>query len=235
VVKKPPDGEEAAGWRSSLALNAVANYAVGRFLDRPAASSIFNQHTKHTHNPTPMLLYPNTYYHIYNRSNNREVVFRERDNYGLFIKKYRYHCEAFADTLAYCLMPTHFHLFVFVHSEDTDALRNQFGVLLGSYTHAINKGYGRHGSLFQAGTKAKPVSDDAYLATLTAYIHNNPVRSGLTERAEEWEFSSVQDYWGLRKEGTLVRKEQVLERFSDVAAFKEFSVGVVDVERGVWV
>jgi putative transposase len=59
---------------------------------------------------TPFL--PDQYYHFYNRGNNRQVVFFERDNYLYFLRGIqRYLCGSM-DVLAYCLMPTHYHLLV---------------------------------------------------------------------------------------------------------------------------
>ena len=81
--------------------------------------------------------------------------------------------------------------------------------LQSSYTKAINKRYNRHGSLFQAHFNAKSVSSDEYLITLLTYIHQNPVRSGLVAKAEEWLYSSYQDYIDYRK-GTLPSKELIL-------------------------
>lgn len=59
----------------------------------------------------------NTYYHIYNHANGDENLFRERKNYGFFLKKYRQHINPVADTIAWCLMPNHFHLLVRTKSE----------------------------------------------------------------------------------------------------------------------
>ena len=98
------------------------------------------------------------------------------------------------DTLAYCLMPTHFHFLVFVRSEETDTLKDAVGLMLSSYTKAINRRYNRHGSLFQLHTKAKLIEKDDYLLTITAYIHQNPVRAGLVKKLEEWEYSSYREY-----------------------------------------
>ena len=66
-----------------------------------------------------------------------------------------------------------------------------------------------HGSLFQNHTNAKPVPSDRYLITLLTYIHQNPVRSDLVEKAEEWKFSSYQDYMDMRK-GTLPSREMIM-------------------------
>jgi len=88
-------------------------------------------------------------------------------------------------------------------------ISSQIKTLLSSYTKAINKRYNRHGSLFQQNTNAKPVPSDRYLITLLTYIHQNPIRSGLVSKAEEWIFSSYQDYIDIRK-GTLPSKELIL-------------------------
>ena len=58
------------------------------------------------------------YYHLYNRSNNEEIVFRADENYVYFLKKYRSYLQHFVNTIAYCLMPTHFHFVVRVTTTD---------------------------------------------------------------------------------------------------------------------
>jgi REP element-mobilizing transposase RayT len=181
-----------------------------------------------------MQLYPNTYYHLYNRTNANERLFIMRENYMYFLKKYRFFLAEDFSTLAYCLMPTHFHAFIFVKPEGSQKCSKRIGTLLSSYTQAFNKVYKRHGSLFQQHSHAKPIDSMQYAATLTAYIHNNPLRSGLVSAPEEWEFSSYQDYCGLRK-GTLVEKELVLSRFATIEEFRQFSEGVQTVEERFWV
>lgn len=51
-------------------------------------------------NHTFMDLYPHQYYHIYNRSNNNEDVFKSPENYLFFLQKYRHYFEADFVTLA---------------------------------------------------------------------------------------------------------------------------------------
>jgi hypothetical protein len=88
-------------------------------------------------------------------------------------------------------------------------ISRKIGALLNSYAQAFNKMWSRHGNLFNQKTNAKPVPSDRYLITLLTYIHQNPVRSGLADKAEEWKFSSYQDYIDMR-EGTLPRKDLIL-------------------------
>ena len=62
-------------------------------------------------------LCPGDFYHIYNRGNNRETIFRTAENYRFFLERYVYYIEPIAATYAYCLLPNHFHLFVGIRPE----------------------------------------------------------------------------------------------------------------------
>ena len=168
-----------------------------------------------------MQFYENQYYHLYNRTNNEEALFRSDENYLYFMKKYRFYLDDYLDTIGYCLMPTHFHFLVRVKSQANSSddfkssdeysllISKQIGILLRSYTRAFNKMWERHGNLFNQKTNAKPVSNDRYLITLLTYIHQNPMRSGLSEKAFEWKYSSYQDYIDLRN-GNLPKKDVIL-------------------------
>ena len=158
-------------------------------------------------------------YHLFNRSNAGEVVFKSPENYLYFLQKYRHYLEPFTVTLAYCLMPTHFHFLVRVTSVDITATQQAIGHWLSSYTKAINVRYRRHGSLFQTNTRAKEVSDERYLLTVMTYIHQNPVRARLVERIEDWSFSSYPDLAGFR-DGTLCDQALISGYFSGAPEFR---------------
>jgi len=169
-----------------------------------------------------MDLYPGYYFHIFNRSNNNEIVFKEAENFLYFLKKYRHYLDDLITTLAYCLMPTHFHFLVYISSEDVERIQQNIGVLLSSYAKAINKRYKRHGSLFQSHTKAVLIKNEKHLLLAVAYIHQNPVHAGIVKMPEEWTYSSYRDYIGIRN-GTLPETKTILERFSSSKEFIEFS------------
>ncbi len=63
-------------------------------------------------------LYPDYIYHIYNRGNNKENIFYQRENYGYFLKKLAEYVTDYIDIYAYCLLPNHFHLLARVRSEE---------------------------------------------------------------------------------------------------------------------
>jgi putative transposase len=161
-------------------------------------------------------------YHLYNRGHNRERIFFARENYAFFLRRLREYLLPVLDVVAYCLMPTHYHLLVKTcevsETSEVSLAMMRFSV---SYTKAMNKQYDRVGALFQGAFQAKHVGEDAYLVHLSRYLHLNPVMSGLVERAEDWEFSSYREYAGLR-EGTLPRPEIVLGQFPSPEAYRAF-------------
>ena len=108
-------------------------------------------------------------YHIYNRGNNSQKIFFNRENYLFFLDKIKKHILPHADIVAWCLMPTHFHLMVHVNdvfverSEQVTSshlltkkrsLNDSIAIMLRSYTRAIQKQENKTGSLFQNRTKA---------------------------------------------------------------------------------
>lgn len=199
----------------------------------------------------------NNIYHVYNRGNNSQKIFLKKDNYIFFLQKIRIHLLPFADVLAWCLMPNHFHLMIYVNTveifrkeiqkenkdkfgvswgsiqRDKLTLNQSIAILLRSYTRAINIQENRTGSLFQMKTKAKCLTDNSeitsswfdtvfgtiinipdeemtYPKRCFNYIHQNPVTGKLVHTAEDWEFSSYQDYSGKRK-GKLINRKLARE------------------------
>ena len=164
------------------------------------------------------------FYHVYNRGVNRGRIFFRQENYAFFLRRMRkYVVPEQAQIVAYCLMPTHYHLFVQVHADDVfgDAVMQPF---MTSYVKAVNKEQDRVGPLFQGKYKAILVDDDAYFSHLSRYIHLNPVEAGYVDKAEDWPFSSYRDYLGLRQ-GTIPQSDVVLRRFGAVAAYRRFVEG----------
>ena len=169
------------------------------------------------------------YYHLYNRGNNRERIFYERENYGFFLRRLRKHLVPILDVVVYCLMPTHYHLLILLKEADLSHRMQLFSI---SYTKAMNKRYDRVGSLFQGAFQAKHVDGNNYLVHLSRYIHLNPVMAGLVERPEDWEFSSYREYIGLR-DGTLPQPEIVLSQFPSREAYREFVEAYFPSEREI--
>lgn len=193
-------------------------------------------------------------YHIYNQGNNRQKIFFSRENYLFFLNKIKNHILPHADILAWCLMPNHFHLMLYVHDLEievdssegvgssegvtpsdaltktkTRTLNESIGILLRSYTRAINKQENSTGSVFRKETKAEcltnangitpsfygshinvRIPEKEYPQACFNYIHQNPVKANLVKLPEEWEFSSYPDYSGMR-DGKLINRARAAE------------------------
>jgi len=168
---------------------------------------------------------PNQYYHFYNRGNNRQAVFFERDNYLYFLRGLKRYLREYVDILVYCLMPTHYHILVRVKQPQTSEVWESKAVSLAmqkfgiSYTKAINKRFDRVGALFQGQFKGKPIQHYNHLLNLCLYIHTNPVKDGLVFLPEDWEFSNYLEWMNLR-EGTLVNREFIRENFGTPEEYK---------------
>ncbi|MBC7747318.1 MAG: transposase, partial [Methylotenera sp.] len=65
------------------------------------------------------MLNSSSYYHIYNHANSDDNLFKEAKNYIFFLEKYHKHIDPIAETIAWCLMPNHFHLLVRIKEEVT--------------------------------------------------------------------------------------------------------------------
>lgn len=191
-------------------------------------------------------------YHIYNQGNNRQKIFFSRENYLFFLNKIKNHILPYGDIVAWCLMPNHFHLMLYVHDLEievdsnegvgssegvtpsdaltkTRTLNESIGILLRSYTRAINKQENSTGSVFRKETKAEcltnangiipsfygshinvRIPEKEYPQACFNYIHQNPVKANLVKLPEEWEFSSYPDYYGVR-DGKLINRARAVE------------------------
>jgi putative transposase len=147
---------------------------------------------------------PNSIYHVYNRGNNKQKIFFEQRNYDYFLNKVRDELSNMCDVLAYCLMPNHFHLLIYIPektiglelipNQNQQLLVRKIGTIQSSYSQAINKQENRTGSLFQQKTKAKLLDTNSCTLTCFHYIHQNPWKAKLVNRMEDWPHLSFKDY-----------------------------------------
>ena len=108
----------------------------------------------------------NEYYHVYNRGNNKQKIFFSDANYIFFTQKIRAQLLPVSKIISYCLMPNHFHFIIMATDKSIEERASfggkpmqefsyRLGILLSSYSQAINKQNKTTGSLFQQKTKAK--------------------------------------------------------------------------------
>lgn len=158
-------------------------------------------------------------YHVYNRGNDKQIIFPQERNYIYFLQKVRKYINPHCDILAWALMPNHFHFMIHANERtelpsvktlSMNALSEGFRLMLSSYSKGVNKQEGRTGNLMTQNTHAKCVFEPEcgvnYVGACFTYIHQNPVRAGIVDDMEKWDYSSYKDYAGLRN-GGLCNKE----------------------------
>ncbi|MDN3579846.1 transposase [Mucilaginibacter flavus] len=162
-----------------------------------------------------MKINSNTCYHLYNRGNNKDLIFFDDKNYGYFLNQFKKHVLPFCEVFAYCLMPNHFHFFIRVTNKDLfeRGLKDFFI----SFSKAINKKYNRVGSLFQGRYKVSEITSNSYFTKIITYIHQNPFVAKLVQTLGEYKCSSYNAY--LSDKETVLSKKEVLEWFGGIDGF----------------
>jgi len=140
-------------------------------------------------------------YHVLNRANARVTLFEDEGDYAAFERVVAQACPRVSmRLLAYCVMPNHWHLVVWPrHDGDLSRFMNWL-----TLTHTQRWHQHRHSvgddHVYQGRFKSFPVETSEYLLTVCRYVERNPVRAGLVERAEQWQWRSA-GYWGSGRRG----------------------------------
>lgn len=176
--------------------------------------------------------YEGAIYHVLNRGDRQEPIFRDDRDRELFIATL---AEACAKTdwqvHAYCLMSNHFHLALETPTANLVAGMKWF---LGTYTGRFNRRHKVFGHLFSGRYKSLIVdgSGDGYLRTLSDYIHLNPVRARLLgddEKLSAYPWSSFPAYlMAPRKRPDWLRVDRML---GDAGIPKDSTAGRSRFER----
>ncbi|MCK5545000.1 MAG: transposase, partial [Desulfobulbaceae bacterium] len=134
------------------------------------------------------ITFPGAFYHITSRGNEGKVVFkskRDREKFLEYLESATKRYDALIH--AYCLMDNHYHLMVETPSGNLPQIMRHIN---GAYTTYFNIKRKRSGHLFQGRYKAILVEIDEYAKELSRYIHLNPVRAGMVEKPEAYQWSS---------------------------------------------
>ncbi len=158
--------------------------------------------------------YPGASYHILNRGDRGEPIFRDDIDRQAFLSTLNDACvKGDWQVHAYCLMGNHFHLVVETPRANLVSGMKWF---LGTYTMGFNRRHGTTGHLFGGRYKSLLVDtgNGEYLRTVCEYVHLNPVRAGLlrpTESLQSYRWSSYPAYLeGPRRRPAWLRVDRVL-------------------------
>ncbi|MEJ5265316.1 MAG: hypothetical protein WHT29_08385 [Bacteroidales bacterium] len=182
------------------------------------------------------------FYHVFNRGNNGDNLFYNKNNYEFFLRRLDFYLSQYIELYAYCLLPNHFHLLIRVkddsdalHLKDAKRLSNKYDPVslaflkfFTSYSKAINKQQKRHGSLFENPFKRILVNNTTYLVNLVLYIHANPQLHGICDDFRMYPWCSYERI--LKNKPTKLRKDEVIKWFSDEENYVSFHTNQIDLK-----
>lgn len=158
-------------------------------------------------------------YHVMLRGNDRQNIFIDDEDkkriVDILIEKKN---NSAYYIYAFCVMDNHIHLII---KEGNDSLSRSIKRIAISYALFFNKKYKRIGHVFQDRYKSENIEDDRYLLSAIRYVHQNPLKAGISS-IDEYYWSSYREYLG---DAIIVTDvSEILEMISNNkdSALKEF-------------
>jgi putative transposase len=133
-----------------------------------------------------------TCFHVINRAVARLTLFEKAEDYEAFERVLELaHQRVGLPIFGYAVMPNHWH---FVVQPKTKTQVTDFFRWL-THTHTMRWHAHYHtegtGHLYQGRFKAFPIEEDDHLLAVLRYVERNPLRAGLSEKAEDWKHTSL--------------------------------------------
>ena len=175
----------------------------------------------------PRLFGEELYHHLYAWGNNRQAIFIDDQHYVRYLNFVeKYSKEYRVDIIAYALMQTHIHLFVY----DLRGKVSQFmNSLHGEYAQYFNHMTGRVGHVFGERFNNKIVQANEYGLWLSRYIHRQALNAGLVRDPRDYPWTSYPRYVG-ETALDFVKPDVILEQFGNeqerISRYEEFILGV---------
>lgn len=186
-------------------------------------------------------LEPGKVYHIYNRTNNKELLFRRTGDYLDFLKKITRFLSPFLGIYCRNLLPNHFHILAKLKEEEkikhylntltkkkpferkylkgeisfSELIEMEFKRFFISYSMGFNKRYGRKGNLFYRPFKRLRVTSAAHFTEAVIYIHANALKHGIVKDFTKYPWSSWHELIG--DSDCFILKDDLIEWFGGLA------------------
>ena len=133
-------------------------------------------------------------YHVLTRGNNREVVFKDEEDFRKYLElllryKEKYHFKLYH----YVMMTNHVHLVI----EPTEDGGNLSEIMKGinlAYAQHYKRRYSHTGHFWQDRYKSIIISKDDYLLACGSYVELNPVRAKIVDDPMKYPWSSYRVY-----------------------------------------
>lgn len=137
---------------------------------------------------------PTDHYHVMMRGINKERIFDNPKHKNFLLDLLETHIkENNIEILAYCIMNNHLHLVLQGDLTDISAALKKVNI---RFAMRLNKDQDRVGHVFQDRYKSEVIYNDQHLLQAIKYVHNNPVKAKMTNKPEDYKWSSYRFYLG---------------------------------------
>jgi putative transposase len=132
--------------------------------------------------------YEGAVYHVTARGSERGKIFFSKKDYEKF-KEYLGEAREKHGFILHCyvFMTNHYHLIIETPERNLSRIMHHINSSYTTYTNIKKK---RSGHLFQGRYKAIVVDKGNYLLELSRYLHLNPVRAKMSQKPEDYPYSS---------------------------------------------
>lgn len=175
---------------------------------------------------------------MYNRSNNKEELFRSDKDRIFFLSQYAKYLHPMAETLCWSLLPNHFHFLIRIREANeitatlqrntsrlkdaekrflactctlNELIEQEWRYFFTVYSMVYNKQYGRKGNLLHRPFKRLEINKDTHLTQAIVYIHANAVHHSLVNDLKTYKWSSWHSI--LSSKSTMLNREYVINLF----------------------
>ncbi len=165
-------------------------------------------------------------YHVMTRGNEKKKIFLDNADRQRFLDTLSSKGDNKEFILyAYCLMPNHVHLIIKEEEQDISTIMRRINT---SYAMYFNAKYDRVGHVFQGRFTSEAIETYDYLVAAIRYVHNNPVKAGITATRTEYIWSSYNAYISGKSDMAVLDTDFLLkmiypDRERAVAIFEELS------------
>ena len=132
--------------------------------------------------------YPGATYHVMSRGNRRTALFKEQDDYLVFLTYLKRAQELYGFKIhSLCLMTNHFHLALETNDIQLSKIMQK---ILHPYSMEFNHKYNFTGHVFESRYTACLVENERYFLEVSRYIHLNPVKAQMVRNPIDYKYSS---------------------------------------------
>jgi REP element-mobilizing transposase RayT len=161
--------------------------------------------------------YPNTFYHVLSRGNEKRDIFIDERDHRKFLEIIGQMADRFSLELhAYVLMRNHYHLLIRTKKSNLSRAMQWLGV---TYSVWFNRHHQRSGHLFQGRFKSFVIENERYFAAMSLYIHGNPLRAGVVDSLASYPWSSYFAYADERRRPSWLTTDLILTMNGGRAGF----------------